>query len=91
MGGGRRKEEIGAVEATERYERGRNKNTVRNDDLEDGRKKRRKFLIGDCGGLKRGIEEKKGRYSMADQADGQETFPALHPSEISAVQMFGWR
>lgn len=28
---------------------------------------------------------------MADQADGQKKFPALHPSESSAVQMFGWR
>lgn len=41
--------------------------------------------------VKRQKKEKNGRYSVADQADGQKKFPALHPSESSAVQMFGWR
>ena len=37
------------------------------------------------------VESGEGGGGIAEQADGQEKFPALHPSESSAVQMFGWR
>ena len=78
--GWRRNEVAGAGGRPQRIEN--KKKNIGDDDSEDETKQKR---------LEEDEEVEETGGGVAAQADGQEKFPAFHPSESWAVQMFGWR